>query len=223
MSTRPPDRILAIDAALRRASVTLVEGDRVRASRSATLETGLADMLAVWVDECLTEGRIAVSALDAIAVTVGPGSFTGLRAAIALAQGLGLAAGVPVHGMSMTEAFGAAFPTLHRPLWIALTARRGRFFLERDGHAEAFDDGDVPAPDRPIALAGDRAGEVAAILAARGHDVMLTDARFCSGAAIAAALRHLVAGGHALRPAAPLYVDPPEAKLPASGLRPPPQ
>ncbi|MCF3947872.1 MULTISPECIES: tRNA (adenosine(37)-N6)-threonylcarbamoyltransferase complex dimerization subunit type 1 TsaB [Acidiphilium] len=223
MSEKPPGRILAIDAAQRRASVTLMEGDHVRALRAGVLKTGLADTLAVWVDDCLAEAGIAASALDAIAVTVGPGSFTGLRAAIALAQGLGVAAGVPVHGISMSEAFGAAFPTLHRPLWIAIAARRGRLFLVRDGRAAAFDDADIPVPDGPVALAGDRAGETAAMLAARGHDVMLTDARFCSGAAIASALRHLVAGGDAPRPAAPLYVDPPEAKLPEAGLRPPPQ
>ncbi|HEX7390922.1 MAG TPA: tRNA (adenosine(37)-N6)-threonylcarbamoyltransferase complex dimerization subunit type 1 TsaB, partial [Acidiphilium sp.] len=147
----------------------------------------------------------------------------GLRAAIALAQGLGLAADVPVHGISLGEAFGAAFPALHRPLWIAVPARRGRLFLERDGHAEAFGDADIPAPDGPVALAGGRAGEVAAVLAARGHDVMLTDARTCPGVAIALAARQRVAAGLPVRDAVPLYVDPPEAKRPQAGLRPPPQ
>lgn len=223
MNPPPPDRILAIDAALRRASVTLVEADRVRAARVGAPRTGLADTLAVWVADCLAEAGIPAAALDAIGVTVGPGSFTGLRAALALARGLGFAAAVPVHGISMSEAFGAPFPTLHRPLWVALTARRGRLFLDRDGHVEAFDDADIPVPDRPIALAGDKAAEVAALLAARGHDVLLTDARFCSGVAIAAALRRRAANGQAPRPAAPLYVDPPEARLPEAGLRPPPR
>jgi tRNA threonylcarbamoyladenosine biosynthesis protein TsaB len=215
-------RILAIDAAQRFASVSAIDGDRVCAQRSGAPERGLADILPVWAAECLAEAGWDAAALDAIAVTVGPGSFTGLRAAIALAQGIGLAAAVPVHGISMGEAFAAALPSLRRPLWVALTARRGRVFIERDGVAMAFDDADVPQPEVPVALAGDQAGAVAARLAARGADVMLTDARHCSGGAIAAALRLRVAAGLPVRAAMPLYVDPPEAKLPAAGLRPPP-
>jgi tRNA threonylcarbamoyl adenosine modification protein YeaZ len=217
-----PLRILAIDAAQRHASVTLVVDGVALAVRASAPDTGLAEMLAVWVGECLGEGGVVPGALDAIGVTIGPGSFTGLRASIALAQGLGLAADVPVHGISMGEAFGAALPLLQRPLWVALTARRGRVFLERDGVATGFDDADLPQPAGPIALAGEQAGGVAARLAARGNDVMLTDARYCSGTAIAAALRRRVAAGLPMRPAMPLYVDPPEAKLPAGGLRPAP-
>ncbi len=218
-----PQLILAIDAAQRRASVTLVDGARVRAARNGAPATGLADTLAVWVDECLHDAGVTAPALDAIAVTIGPGSFTGLRAAIALAQGIGLAANVPVHGITMSEAFSAALPALHRDLWIALSARRGRVFIERDGIAAGFDETDPPEPARPVALAGDRAGDIAARLASRGFDVQLTDARSCTGPAIAMALRHRIATGLPDRPAMPRYVDPPEAKRPAAGLRPAPR
>lgn len=214
---------MAIDAAQARASVALVDGVAVVALRDGAPASGLAELLAVWVRDCLAEAGWDAGSLDAIAVTVGPGSFTGLRASIALAQGIGLAAGVTVHGIALGEAFGAALPMLGRPLWVALTARRGRVFLERDGVAAGFDEADLPIPDRPVALAGAQAGAVAARLAARGADVMLTDARYCSGAAMATALRLRVAAGLAVRPAMPLYVDPPEAKLPAGGLRPAPR
>lgn len=217
-----PSRILVIDAALRRAGVAVIDGDDLRAARTGTPESGLADLLAVWVDECLAEAGLRAIELDAIAVTIGPGSFTGLRAALALAQGIGSAAGVPVHGVAMGDAFAAVLPGLRRPLWIATTARRGRVFLERGGIVAGFDDDAVPAPDEPVALAGDKAGAVAATLAARGYDVMLTDARYCPVVAIAAALRLRQQAGLPPRPAVPAYVDPPEAKLPAGGLRPPP-
>jgi hypothetical protein len=72
---------------------------------------------------------------------------------------------------------------------------------------------------QPIAVAGNAAVEVAARLAARGADVMLTDARLPVGTHVAqvGALRH--AGALPPLAAQPLYVDPPEARLPAGGLR----
>ena len=219
----PAARLLVLDAALKRAHVGVIAGEQVLAAREGAPETGLADLLPVWAADCLAESGVAASGLDGIAVTVGPGSFTGLRASLALAQGISLAAGIPVHGVTVGEAMAAMLPDLGRPLWVVTTARRGRLFLERDGAAAAFDDADLPAPDGPVALAGDRATEIAARLAARGHDVLLTDLRACAISGIATALRQRLAAGLEPRPAQPLYVDPPEARLPAGGLRPPPR
>ena len=219
----PAARLLVLDAALRRAHVGVIAGEQVLAAREGAPETGLADLLPVWAADCLAESGVAASGLDGIAVTIGPGSFTGLRASLALAQGIGLAADIPVHGVTVGEAMAAMLPGSARPLWVVTTARRGRLFLERDGVAAAFDDADLPAPDGPVALAGDRAADAAARLAARGHDVLLTDLRGCAIGGIAAALRQRLAAGLEPRPAHPLYVDPPEARLPAGGLRPPPR
>ena len=77
-------------------------------------------------------------------MTVGPGSFTGLRTAISLAQGFAAAAGIPLLGVTVAEAFRAALPHLDRPLWVAIRARRDRIFLLRGEQAEAFADADMP-------------------------------------------------------------------------------
>ncbi len=157
-----------------------------------------------------------------MAVTIGPGSFTGLRTSISLAQGYAAAAGLPLLGITVAEAFAAAFPQLHRPLWVALRARKNRLFLLRGDLAEAFADEDIPRSKSPIAVAGDAANDVASRLAAAGCDVLLTNARIIDPVWVALAAQSRLAAGLPARDAQPLYIDPPEAKLPAAGLRPPP-
>ena len=71
-------------------------------------------------------------------------------------------------------------------------------------------------------MAGDAATSVAARLAARDADVMLTDARLPLVRHVAVVAEQRLTGHAAAAAAQPLYVDPPEARLPAGGLRPPP-
>ncbi|HQT47263.1 MAG TPA: tRNA (adenosine(37)-N6)-threonylcarbamoyltransferase complex dimerization subunit type 1 TsaB [Acidocella sp.] len=179
---------------------------------------GLIETLPLLLQEAVQGQRIAT-----VVVITGPGSFTGLRTAISLAQGFAAASGAQLLGVPVADAFRAAFPALQRPLWIAIRARKGRIFLLRDYRAEAFADADIPRPGAPIALAGNAAIDVAARLAARGDDVLLTNARSLDPLWIAQAARQHLASGRPAYPVQPLYIDPPEAKLPASGLRPAPR
>ena len=143
---------------------------------------------------------------DAVAVTIGPGSFTGIRAALALGHGLALAWGCPVRGITVGRAMhGDA--VAGRALWVATDTRRGRIYLERFGPDQpgvSLMLDALPAPDGPVAVAGDAAVAVASRLAARDHDVMLLAARRPDPRGIATA-----AG-----PAWPLYSDPPAARAP---------
>lgn len=215
--------ILALDSALARCSAAVVRDDQVLAEKQETVQRGQAARLSGMVEMVLHAAGLAVADLHLIAVTVGPGSFTGIRAGLALAHGLALAAGRPLVGVSVGEAFAEALPSLtDRVLWSAIDSRRGRIFLDRNGETVACLLGAVPDPTGPVALAGDAAAEVAARLAARGHDVMLTNARLPAPLAIARAARRRANGELPPRPAQPLYVDPPEVRLPPGGLRPPP-
>ncbi len=216
-------RILALDAALARCSAALVVDGEVNAGRQQDLVRGHAALLPVMAQAVLAEAGVAAPELDLIAVTVGPGSFTGLRAGLALAHGIALAAGVPLVGVSVGEALAEALPHLgRRRLWSAIDSRRGRIFLERNGAVAALATDDLPRPDGPIAVAGDAAAEVAARLAARDADVMLTDARLPLARHVALVGQRRLAGDLPPRAAQPIYVDPPEARLPAGGLRPAP-
>jgi tRNA threonylcarbamoyl adenosine modification protein YeaZ len=215
--------ILALDSALARCSAGLVADWVVRAGRQQEASQGQAALLPVMAAAVLDEAGVTATDLDLVAVTIGPGSFTGIRAGLALAHGIALAAGVPIVGVTVGEALADALPHLGaRQLWSAIDSRRGRVFLERDGSIIACALEDLPRTTRPIAVAGDAAVAVAARLAARDADVMLTDARLPTARHVAMVGARRLAGELPLRVAQPLYVDPPEARLPQGGLRPAP-
>lgn len=221
--TRSLRRILALDSALARCSAGIVQDGRILAEQQETLQRGQAARLPVMLEGVLQAAGLPAADLELIAVTVGPGSFTGIRAALALAHGLALATARPLVAVSVGEALAAALPPLAgRAVWSAIDSRRGRVFLERGQDIATFPLDALPDPSGPVALAGDAAGAVAARLAARGHDVLLTDARLPTPLGIALAALQRADGALPPRSAQPLYVDPPEVRLPAGGLRPPP-
>lgn len=214
-------RILALDAALARCSVALVTTTAVTAHRTAQGGRGQSAVLAPMVEEILNaHGR---DCFDAVAVTIGPGSFTGLRTALALAHGLA-AGGRPVIAVTIAEALAATLDLGERTLWTVIDSRRGRIFLDIAGQVQpiAIAIAALPTPQGPIAIAGDAAIAVAATLAARGCNIRLTDARQPDAAAVAKVALQRLRGELPPLEAQPLYIDPPEAKLPAGGLRPPP-
>ena len=86
-----PMIILALDTALDACSAAVLDGGRVLAARSEPMARGHQERLAPLVAEVMAEAGSASTGLDRIGVTVGPGSFTGLRVGLAFAKGLGVA------------------------------------------------------------------------------------------------------------------------------------
>ena len=214
-------RILAIASASAGCAAAIVQGDAVLAAAQTGAERGLPERIPVLVADLMAQA----GAPDLVAVVVGPGSFTGLRAGIAVAQGVALGAGVEVVGVSVTEALAESLPQLGgRVLWVASHARPGRVFLDRgEGHeVVSLELASLPRTRERVAVAGDAAIEVAGALAGRDMDVMLTSAKTPLPRHVALVAARRALGELPQREAVPLYVDAPEAKLPKGGLRPAP-
>ena len=122
-------RLLAIETSSRRGSVALAENGRIVVASPHEGPASHAERILPMVDRLMAEAGYQPSSLDRVAVGVGPGSFTGLRVGIALAQGIALGADVPVFGVGSLAAMAHAVPTsltgLRCPL---LDARRGEVF-----------------------------------------------------------------------------------------------
>ena len=202
--------VLALDAALSGCSAGVVGPDTVVAERRVMGVRGQVAVLPAMAQAVLFQAGLVPVQLAMVAVTIGPGSFTGIRAALSLAHGVALAAGVPLVGVTVGEAL--AIPDCKRLQWVAIDTRRGRVFLERGGSVATVTLDALPEPSGPVSLAGDAAIAVASRLAARGADVLLLPARMPTPAGVAAAARRRVSAGPDLRPVQPLYVDPPEAR-----------
>ena len=201
--------VLTLDAALPGCSAGIVRDGAMLAERRMDGARGHAAALPAMVAAVLAEAGVGAAGLSMVAVTVGPGSFTGLRAALSLAHGIAVAAAVPVAGVTVGEALdGPADGRLH---WAAVDTRRGRVFLEYGGEVRSASLDGLPAPDGPVTVGGDAGAAVAERLAVGGYDARLGCVRPCPAGIAAAALRR-AAAGLAPRPAQPLYVDPPEAR-----------
>lgn len=102
-------RVLAIDTALAACSAAVLDTvlGRVIAAESEPMVRGHAEALIPLIARVMRRAEVAFADLDRVAVTVGPGSFTGLRVGISAARGIALSAGKPALGVSTLSAFAA--------------------------------------------------------------------------------------------------------------------
>lgn len=207
--------VLGLDTCLSACAVAVLDGERVLAHASHPMDRGHQERLGPLVREAMVDAGLGFGRLERIGVTVGPGSFTGLRVGLAFAKGLGAALNAPVAGVGALEALAASAPeglTL-----AAIDARRGQIYLQafRDGVAlmapDALEIGTAMAraaefySGEPVTLVGSGA----ALLAEALPDARLLQAVGCDPQAVAR-----IAAGRALVPARPLYLRAPDARLP---------
>jgi tRNA threonylcarbamoyladenosine biosynthesis protein TsaB len=124
-------RIVGIESSSRRGSVALLEGERVVASVEHEQPNSHAERLLPLLEQLLAEAGWPKSSVDRLGVGVGPGSFTGLRAGIALAEGLSVGLDRPLWGVGslLAMARGALAEHPSGPCCALLDARRSELFL----------------------------------------------------------------------------------------------
>jgi tRNA threonylcarbamoyladenosine biosynthesis protein TsaB len=131
--------ILAIDTALSACGAAVLRDGRTVAERVLPMERGHQEALAPLVAEVMHTASLGFDRLDRIAVTVGPGSFTGLRVGLAFAKAMALALDRPCVGIGTLEGLAAGYDGFTAAV---IDARRERLFLQ------CFADGQpLMAPD----------------------------------------------------------------------------
>ncbi len=102
--------LLAVDTTLEACQAAVLDGETVLAVRSEPMHRGHQERLAPLVAEVLAAAGVQPRALQRVGVTIGPGSFTGLRVGLAFAKGLALARRIPCVGVSTLAALAASAP-----------------------------------------------------------------------------------------------------------------
>lgn len=203
--------ILALDSALGACSAAVLSGGAVRARAYAAMQTGQAEALMPMAERVMAESGLAFGELDAVAATVGPGTFTGVRIGLAAARGLALALRIPGIGVTTLEAVWRGARASRRVL-VALECKRHELAVQLFGPAgESLSAPALLAPealafDPPFALAGDGAPRAAAQLKC----AEILDVPPLPDAAVVAALAAERLGAKADAPLRPLYLRAPD-------------
>lgn len=219
--------ILAFDTTAPACSVAIVKDGATLVRLREVMDQGQAEALMPLIERAMGEARIGYSDLDRIAVTIGPGSFTGVRVGLSTARALGLAAEKPVVGVSSLAVLAAAVPdeerARHSTILAAIDTKRNDLYIqsfESKSGAPHAAPAAVPAAeladwsrDQDALVVGDGTPEVMKVLAG----VTASTADPLPNAVVLARLaegREIDAAGPL-----PLYVLPPKITLAPHGGR----
>ena len=126
--------LLAIDTALGACACCVLDVDsgNLIAAKSLPMARGHAEALMPVIAEVMNQSGVGYARLGRIAVTTGPGSFTGLRVGLSAARGIALAAGKPAIGVTTLTAFSAPYMSEHGrdPVICAIDARHDQVYCQ---------------------------------------------------------------------------------------------
>jgi tRNA threonylcarbamoyladenosine biosynthesis protein TsaB len=185
-----PRLILAVETATSAVSVALLRGETLLDEWTSDAARAPSELLLPGIDAVLARAGAELAAIDAFAVSVGPGSFTGLRVGIATVKGLAFASGRPVAAVPTLAALAHAGVSAAggAPVLALLDARRGELYAAvygADGRAELAETVAKPAALAERVAAGTR------IVAGEGAEAAAAEIAALRGSAIAVLPRPL--------------------------------
>lgn len=170
--------LLAIDTSTAWCSVALSLGESAPLVRHQKVSAGASGLLLPWIEELLAQANTRLQDLDAIAIGVGPGAFTGVRLGVAAVQGLAIAANLPVLPVCSLDAIAAQL-AVSGPFNQAMTQDHAQFVVAVDARM-----GEVywaQYETQPAALPR----RMSEVMLSAPEQVDLTGAQFVAGSAIA--------------------------------------
>ncbi len=217
-------RVLAIDTAAGACSAA-VWHDSVVHQRLVELSRGHAEALLPLLLATMADAGCSFRELDLLAVTIGPGAFTGLRVGLAAARGLALASRLPCVGVTTLAAVAAAVPPAEAagwPLLVVLDSKRADLYAQLFTAGAAVGEpalispaglpgllsGAQPLAAAAVAVAGDGTAMALPALAAAGVPAAAVSSPGYPQAASVAAIAAVAPAG-SLPPPVPLYLRPP--------------
>ena len=218
--------ILALDTSMGACSAAVLRTDgtaRRLFGRQETMARGHAEALMPMVAEVMADSGVAFAELDLIAATTGPGSFTGVRIAIAAARGLALVTRAKLFGTDsltvMAKVAAATEAVGNEPFALAVDARRGMLYVGLyDGEARKLQGPSLLTPDEAASqlpatvrcVVGSGGALLAEAAAQRGRSVEASLADLQPDAAALAAIAF--ESGETSPTLRPLYLRPPDAR-----------
>ncbi|MFN3705160.1 MAG: tRNA (adenosine(37)-N6)-threonylcarbamoyltransferase complex dimerization subunit type 1 TsaB [Thermoflexales bacterium] len=118
--------LLAIDTCTRRSSIALRNEHTLLGEITWEAQREETARVSARIEELLRASHVSTAELAAIAVAIGPGSFTGVRCGLAIAKGMALAQGLPLIGVTAFDVLAHAQPCHHLPMLVVLEAGRSR-------------------------------------------------------------------------------------------------
>lgn len=178
-------KILAIDSSAVSASVAVSEDKAVLANAFCNNGLTHSQTLLPMVDDVLCRSNLSAKDIECIAVTTGPGSFTGVRIGVALAKGLAFSHSIPCIGVSTLELIAAGVSRQNAIVLACMDARRSQIYtatfesetLLRLSEDEAVAVASLPerinSYAKPVILAGDGAVMAYELLKEQCHNISL--------------------------------------------------
>ena len=224
--------LLAFDTACDACSVAVWDDGQIVARQAKAMVRGQSEELVSMIDQTMRQSGAQFATLSAVAVTIGPGAFTGLRIGLATARAIALASGCRAIGVSTFDAIAAAAANEHhdrqRRLVVAVDTKRGDLYLQSywpDSSALGFSPCQEASvltpqaalallPSGPLLLAGDGARRLHEAMGDAGARAMIAQVTVPDAVHVAAVAAHRYVADPSALPLRPLYLRPPAVRLP---------